>query len=896
MVVQDIGGRRLIRILLIALVLVIVALAFYSSLRSSSGLLEKVKGSLRSGQSPQQAAVQQPTGVPPAPDDSNIRLAVRDFYREVRGENEQDVEAIIRGESAVLAEEKLYTIISPVVEAMLKGGDSAMEVAAAPQKVRLTAKGALFDENRATLLLYNLVRVVGEDFDIATDNITYEPRKHAVRSSAAVVMNRYRLGPDAQKVLAMTVTGRGLDVDLTLRKMVIPLESKARLLDVSADFLAAGTPSATTGEAREVVITADGAMTYEHTANRAAFRDNVQVTSGEKRLTCDRLDIALGKSEGADRLQVMRVTARGSVVFNYRDQEGRGQQLVWENVTQAGILTGGPALLTTRELRISGATLTFFRLTDRFQVDGAGTLNWSPPPGQAAVRQENQEKKGEQPREATPVSPVQLVATEPVEATWKGGMLYNAASRSATFQDTVKAAQKDALLTCDVLELEFEPGNERLRQALARGNVSVSQPASSRLQTISCDRALWLTNAGTVQLLGGNGKAVTVVSGDERLVAADVTFHPDGGTFECPAPGRLWISAARMPQGGSVGQPLEVGWQRSMRYCSAPQRYAEFLGAVQAAQPGRMMRAEALRVDFDEKLSPVKITARTSAVVEVRRAEGRTAAPEEKAPTAGPPAPASGRATPAVAVLAGDVMDWQLAADVLTAEPPKDVVYCFGPGQLEALRKDRPNDTIKWKEQMFVDFRESFARFQGGVDAFFSGSTLQCERLRLDFDKERELRHVNAEGQVRFDSGGQQPWKLMAESAEAVFAPSSVLSQVIAKSQVQVQDAERMLRTQLLKLFFEKKAEDALPSLARAAASGQVSVRYAAEEGLEATCDELSWDVVNDKYLLKGKPAQLKKARTSQSGDTIIIDRLSGRWTIPRGERPAETTVEEEQP
>jgi len=879
--IQPISLKRIVRALLLALVAAVVAIAVFSPLLSAPRL---------PGSSPDPGAGGgERHGEGPAGLGENVRFAVKDWYRVVRSEGSEEVAATIEGESAVLADDGVYTIVSPKVLSVVRSselpsnGDEGYEV-------RLTAKGAVFDEQRATLLLYNSVKVEGEDFELVTDNSTYAPRERSVKSSAAVQMKRYRLGPDQQKTLAMTVTGRGLDVDLTLRRMVIPLEPRARLLDVSEDFMASGMPLEAAAGSQEVLITADGSMTYEHALNKVIFRDNVVVTSADKTLKAERLEIVLGTTEGAERLRVTRIEASGDVVLDSPQQTARGQRLIWEDVTQAGALTGAPASLITSDFELRGGSLTFVRLRDRFQADGPGTLVWSAPAGAAAPPQGDQNAP-----EGTLVAPISLAADEPVEVSWQGGMSYNAGNRTAAFTDAVRATQQGTKLSCDVLELEFDSENQRLKQALARGNVRVTE-AGNAARTVLCDRALWNPGAGTVGLSSEPGRVVAVVSGGERLVTTSCVFHPEQGTFECSEPGRIAISGARVSAEDQVAEPIQVSWRDSMRYVPGPERYAEFHGDVEASQPGRTVSAQSIRVDFDEDMRAVKVTASAGAVMEVHRRPEPEAAGEQR------PAPAPAAEGPwgvgalTIPGLEQEATDWRLSSDVLVAEPPRDLLYAPEAGRLELLHEDREPDTIRWREEMAVDFRDNFARFEGAVEASFSGSTLLCDSLRLDFNEARELRHVNAEGNMRFRSGGEDPWELGGASAEAMFAPGSVLDQVMAKKDVVVRDAERTLRAQLLKLFFEDNSDEGQPVLSRVVATGGVSVQYAGEDGLKAVCDELNWDAVSNKYRLFGKPATVQTGSLSTNGWEITVDRLSGRMKVIRGDQPAGTQVREEQP
>ena len=137
---------------------------------------------------------------------------------------------------------------------------------------------------------------------------------------------------------------------------------------------------------------------------------------------------------------------------------------------------------------------------------------------------------------------------------------------------------------------------------------------------------------------------------------------------------------------------------------------------------------------------------------------------------------------------------------------------------------------------------------------------------------------------------------MRAESAKAVFAAGSVLSEVIARNKVVVQDASRTLNCQLMTLFFEQIEGQEDTSISRARAEEDVSVHYReSEEGpLDALCDMLEWDSKTDNYTLTGDPAELKRGGISTYAPQIVIHRSTGRVDLPLGKTPVGTTVEGE--
>ena len=160
-----------------------------------------------------------------------------------------------------------------------------------------------------------------------------------------------------------------------------------------------------------------------------------------------------------------------------------------------------------------------------------------------------------------------------------------------------------------------------------------------------------------------------------------------------------------------------------------------------------------------------------------------------------------------------------------------------------------------------------------------------CDDLRLEFNQQKEVRHVYAKGNVKFTSTGEQPWELTADSAEGVFAASGVLDQIIAKKNVVVRDAQRSLEAQLLQLFFQQQQDTAELSLSRALATGEVSVLYRRPtEDVTAHGDKLEWSARTEDYVLTGKPAWVAGGpEGGLKGPKITMNRLTGHVTLTRG-------------
>jgi len=544
-------------------------------------------------------------------------------------------------------------------------------------------------------------------------------------------------------------------------------------------------------------------------------------------------------------------------------------------VTQAGVITGKAARMVTTDFVITGEKLTFFRLNSRFQADGPGKLVWTPPPkGGASAAQKKP-------------APGLLAPGEPLEVVWAGGMTYDSKDMSAVFSKEVRAAQKTGTLASEALEVQFNSKDRSIKQVLARENVHLVQTVQDVKRTVDCDRAEWDAAASVTKFTAAPGKQLTVSTGQEKLVSSVVVFDPNKDVLDCKAPGTLDIAAAR-PLGGGNKEPTKVKWDTSMRYARSGQRAAEFEGAVQMSQAGQIMKGDSMRVDFDEKENPVKVTARKNALLEVL--------PREEAKPGEAPKPAGGepkeKKAPLMPSLTQAPEHWRLSADVIVGHPKEETIQTEGPGLLELFHKEGLNDSVRYGKSVMVNFLKSLAEFKGDVEAKFSGSTIQCESLRLEFGEKNELRHMYCEENVRFTAPGDNPWKMSGKSAEAIFAAGSVLNQVIARDNVEVLDAERTVKAQLLTLFFEEGKGSKGSSLSRATAKKDVSVHYGGDKKIDATADDLLWDVESGLYTLLGNPATVSQAGFGTKGEKILIDRKNGKMTVPAGKTPATTTVE----
>jgi len=827
------------------------------------------------------------------------RVVIRNFERFVRSQDGSEPEALIQGERATAKQDKFFLIEKPVVTS-LTGKVSGAEMGNVSVKnARLSAERAEFDEAKGVLHLLDRVKAEGEDFEAFTENVTYTTAERAVTGDAPVELKRFRLAPDGSRHLSVHVTGEGLAGDLTLRNVLIKRKPVATLMDVSSDFLQTAPTGIAAAEVRgpaeasNLVVICDGPMTYQHLAKKVQFENNVTCTYGDITVTSDRLEVLADNDQKAEKLQVTSITAEGNVVFTRLEQVARGERLVWQNLTQAGILTGEPASLSRPDLEVTTPRLTFFKVDMRFTGEGEGELTRRQ--AESAATPAQQEAASADMRE--PIAPIPLKPGGTIRVTWNKSMRYDATEKTAVFAGQVEAKQEGDTLNCEELRLRFgqdEQGGDALDLVTATGNVRGTQTLAGERRTVQCDQAVWRAKEGLVELQASEGGTVTVLSEGQRLVAPKALFKPDSSLLSCEGAGELALAAKTGEGPDQQAEPIRVEWERGMVFQGVGQRFAEFEGGVQAYRPGEKIMGDKVRVDFDEQMNPLKIISTGNAVLEVQRDQAGPAV--EAGPGAGA-RPSEDRALTEgvfeVPQFDGAVTQWRISGEVLVGEPAAHVLSSPGPGLLEVMRQGEQGDRLRWSKSMRVDMGSGFALFEGEVKGRFSDATLACDKeLRLDFDQARQLRYIDARGRVDFQAVGPSPWRLKAQRAEATFAAQSVLSQVIAHQDVLVSDRQSTVQAQLLHLYFSPSQEEGQIELDRANATTDVVVNYAGETPLQATCDELDWDKGSDEYVLRGNPARISKQGQSLQGGIVYVNPKDGTARVLKSDVPATTSVE----
>jgi len=798
-------------------------------------------------------------------------------------------EAVIIGKEAQWWKRKtgdFYKIVAPLI--LSSAGDGEGLNLKTP-RLRVEAKRAdVLVRGGVLVQLYEEVRAEAEYFDITTTDVTYVASEHRLESGADIVLRKFRTGTDQGRSLEMEVKGKGFEADLTLKKVVILKEPVAMLRDVSGDFLAGGDKEpGEDGTSSDVIITCDGNLIYEHPARKVTFTDGVVVTHEERTLKCARLVVVLGREEGKESVGITDITASGDVELTYRDQVATGEQLRWQSVTQTGTLTGKGSVIKTDRFRIEGERLGFFRLNNRFQVDGAGRMT---------VKMGGGAPQRNEPAAAPAKKGLELRvpafdANKPVDVSWRKEMTYDRSERWALFQEGVQVRQPGISVDTETLRITFGPEGEEVAEVIAEGSVKLTQQTEDGVRESVCEQVTWDAAKNVVHLCAGEGKAVEILSGGQRLVCSEVIFGPD--KLECPAPGSIMLPYGGGADADAASAAIEVHWEQSMALERGESRIGLFRGDVQARRGRQKISSDILAVRFDPQMAPEKIIASGKAVLEVlpQDAPAQGDQPPEPADSGGQDRAGSGGPIGILRPGQGGSA-WRLSSEEFVIEPARELVYADSGGAIELMNDGGVGDTIRWAKKMRIGSGDPEAYFAGNVEAAVSGSLLKSQELTVDFDAQGQPHHVNAEKEVEFSMTKEGSWRLKCGSAEAIFQAPGRLRQVIARDAVTLNDVKLELHCGTLRLSFDDVPADGKAALKHAVAQNDVLVNYEASEPVEARGDELSWDRTDGLYVLTGTPyAQLKVGSVISRHDRILINKETGVITQPKGTRPAEMEV-----
>jgi len=811
-----------------------------------------------------------------APDDPQPRSAAEKMAPEFTGFQWEQEDVKVSGDKfRPDPGGQITQIWNPVIISSILGTNTDGKVAIALGEITVTANEGSLDRNQGVIALSDNVQALGKDFAVQTDRVTFHMGDRQLISDAKVSIRRDRLGKDGSRTPAMIIDGVGLHTNVGLQTMTLARDVTARMYDVSEDFLATESDRAI----RDVVITSDGRMEYEHVARMVSFHQNVRVESGPKVLLCQDLTIRLAEAEeGKGKLVVTNILAEGDVSLSFNGQTARGDKLEWQEVTHTAVLTGQDCLLEkANEFTLTGRRLSFYRMNSRFMSEGPGTLFWNA--AQETPAAEETQAPGAR-------GPLQLTRTDPVRVTWTKSMTYDLPTREVLVEGNVVVRQRASSLSCQSLRLEFSEDGQQVQMLEAKDKVSVHEQGQEADRQVACDILVWDGVQDTVSLRAAEGKVVNVTVGRQTIASQHLIFDNAHSSLDCPAPGRLTVSPPESTTG--EGELVQVDWQQMMHFAERPDRVAMFSGHVVARQNGQTIRADTLHVRFDPQWDIAHIVATGHAQMDVIT---------EKPPVEPTPGEAETKGILTVPTLTGGAAPkrsrWQVAGETLTIEPGAQSLTSETPGTLTVMANGSETGRITWQESMHFQQAANSARFKGDVKADFADALLDTDELRIEFNNTGQLRNVWANANVRFRVKGPEGWQLTASSAQAVFGAANALRQFIARDSVKVNDRERTLNADILQLSLTEVEGHEEPVITRAVAQGNVSVTYdQRKERLEAGGDKLEWDRDTDVYVLTGQPnAYLRRGMLKALHEKIMLERLTGTVHFPAGARPVQTIV-----
>ncbi len=824
----------------------------------------------------------------------DVQFVIEDFERELQPQD--DGHASIKGARATLMEDDVYKIEDPHVILRIKQQVEDPEEDAQDEKretelveVTLTAKNAELDKDNQTIRMSESVETIGPDFEIFTESIRYDAPEGTLLSNETVALNRYEFNEEGEKWKVLSIVGNGMEADLTSQRIKIGGESVTTINQVSHDFFASGEVENNAGadELQTIQITAAGTMTYSHLLQVINYDDNVRVSANNRKLNCDNLVITIEQQEGEGDIVVRRIDAEGNVEFEFDGQFAEGDKLEWRNFTQLGKLHGSPAVLKTDDAVIKGDVMDFYRLSSRLRIDGSGELIW-------AGEIKNGDKDVEQDAAITPFSP-----RHGVHITWEGGMVFNEGN-NARFEKNVVVKQEEVKMQCGVLELEFAPETGLFAAIEAQQNVKYKRDT----QSITAHNLSWYAESNILKTSAKDEEFVVFLEPPQILKSKEIHYDVENDFLYCPTKGELTLNSEIYDATPEQTPLLEISWNERMEWRGGEEAY--FQGSVESIQPGRSLSAENLKIIFDEERNPAKIVASGNAELTVGEDsflnlpidDEEYAEPEgENANDNESESPNNDKNQTSGGEQARSRRIWQLKSDEIVGYVKKEILKSEMPGELTIFNDtehEQTDDRIVWNESMELNMGKLHAIFRGDVHAFLEGASLKCQQLQIDIDENRQLRYLNASGNVRFDSNDEAGWELASDNASAVFNPRGQLDHLIARGQVSVSDVRSRLRAEQMRMFFssDESTEDRI--LSRLTARGDVNIWYEDdEEEIFTQGSQVEWQRDIDQYEIVGEPAAIRQNAVELEAELIIVNRQDGEVSLPKGSSPAETRMRE---
>lgn len=849
--------------------------------------------------------------------------------------------ADVWGKTAILdTENKNYLITFPLIESWIKSGQGSGGLSG---KVTVSAERCTLMRPKGEAILKGKVVVTGENFVIMTDEVTYHLIPRTLNTQAHVVLHWFESKDADRSKPSIIITGTGLEGDLIAQRVKILTKPVVTIREASGRFFADSggfKPNDNTQPAKAadkkapaptpVVIRAAGTLTYEHLTNIATFRDKVTVTSGEKKLYCDKLVIQFQTKERG--ITIKQVDAFDHARLEFQDRRADADHIQWRRVTQTTVLnsTGEkPVLIRQGDFSVSGKRIFFYQMDRRVDVDNSGELVKTFPAKPAAAG-------------AAAVRPRKLVIK------WKDSMSYDASDRRAVFLGDVELTHDRTTLTAQELEFTVSPSDHSVEDFSARKNVLVvmhgagkdggemraygqdlrwkAAPADKKAPKVKGGREDDLAAvAGVFRLVGSDKAPARLENGPHWIKTKSITYDQVADKFVADSAGELHGIVSDDPS-QPFPEVINVTWSKRMTYVNAGNVRADFFGDVKARRKGQNITCDHLTVVFTPaKPQPkegTKMSREPKSAGEVAlakqygrklevdhiEAEGNvqlTQTPVSNA-VAAKEKEGVAKTVGAAAEAAGAKDLWVILTKSLKLFPRQSRMLCDAAGYLQLQKLDEPEGVwlkITWRDKMSFDATKGEAKFAGKTVSSFSETILAADKLRVFFDDSQMLRRIVGTGNVKFtrplSREGKEPTTttVTCKEIQASFGSSRearrYLKQATALDDVVVDDPEYQLLCRRLDTYMvlRKPAGGGKKidmDIDRAVAVGKkVVIIQKIDEKVKATGNRLVWERNPekriDRYVLTGDDAELLKQGISMTHKMIIVDRIKNVVTTQGG-------------
>jgi len=353
-----------------------------------------------------------------------------------------------------------------------------------------------------------------------------------------------------------------------------------------------------------------------------------------------------------------------------------------------------------------------------------------------------------------------------------GELVFQRELNNASFHDDVEVSQEGVTLCADELVVFFDPQTKKPTSAMATGNVTLADKATSAKGT----KFTWEQQTQIATLYGD--PKISILTAQASIRAAKAILYQKANEIVTEGGGYLVSTPAAKP--GAAPRPVEVAWKGQVVY-KADARTATFMDDVVLTRGEAKLRCDQLEAQIEQGGQQVE---RFCATGQVRAEQiGRVATGTRLVY----------RVSTGEARLTGEPQaevrqaDLVVRARAFRLTEAQGRILAEGPGRLlkAAPAPAQPADAwaVEWQGLMELLPKQHQAVFSKNVVAQRADHEVAADELTVRFTKENQLEALYAEGHVhiraaeRKGRGDQFQWDMRTGDSELAGKPRAFLAQ-----------------------------------------------------------------------------------------------------------------------